>query len=247
MNIPYVMKKCSKCGCWLVASTINFYKNKKCKYELDSKCRKCISDYGKKRRDENRKVNEKLEKERQKKILEIKEKRSEEYKPKTREQKLEFSKKHKEKNDKNRKARQKQYRKYIGYAHIDKYHKSPKGQVTAFNANNRRRTKEKAQGRGITIDQWQECMSFFDWRCAHSGERLTKETRSLDHIIPLNKGGEHEIWNLVPMTRNLNSSKWTKDMVEWYKEQSFYDPNRLQKIYEWQEYAFNKYYLEEEY
>ena len=28
MNIPYVMKKCSKCGKWLVASTVNFHRFK---------------------------------------------------------------------------------------------------------------------------------------------------------------------------------------------------------------------------
>lgn len=245
MNVPYVMKKCSKCGCWLVASTINFYKNKKCKYGLDSKCRKCISNYGKKRRDENRKVNEKLEKERQKKILEIKEKRSEEYKPKTREQKLEFSKKHKEKNYKNRKARQKQYRKHIGYAHIDKYRKSPKGQIAEFNRNQKRRAKEQAQGNGITVEQWTEMMQYFGWKCAYSGETLNKKMRSVDHIIPLDKGGANEIWNLVPMNKFYNSSKHTKDMLEWYKQQNYFSEERLAKIKEWQEYAFNKWYKEE--
>ena len=37
-----------------------------------------------------------------------------------------------------------------------------------------------------------------------------------------------------------NISKHDKDMLEWYKKQDFYDPNRLAKIYEWQEYARKK-------
>ena len=41
MNIPYVMKKCSKCGRWLVASTVNFHKNKHCKYGLREICKEC--------------------------------------------------------------------------------------------------------------------------------------------------------------------------------------------------------------
>ena len=32
MNIPYVFKKCTKCGEWLVASTVNFHKKKAYKY-----------------------------------------------------------------------------------------------------------------------------------------------------------------------------------------------------------------------
>ena len=83
-------------------------------------------------------------------------------------------------------------------------------------------------------------MNFFDWKCAYSGEKLKKDTRTLDHIISLKQGGDHEIWNLVPMTRSLNSSKQEKDMLEWYKEQDCYSEARLAKIYEWQEYARRK-------
>ena len=83
-------------------------------------------------------------------------------------------------------------------------------------------------------------MSFFNWKCAYSGETLTKDTRSIDHIVPLNSGGDNMIWNCVPMTRSLNSSKHTNNMEEWYKEQECYDPKRLAKIYEWQEYAIKK-------
>ena len=83
-------------------------------------------------------------------------------------------------------------------------------------------------------------MKYFDWKCAYSGETLTKDTRSIDHIVPLNSGGDNMIWNCVPMKLNYNSSKYTKDMLEWYREQDFYDPKRLAKIYEWQEYARKK-------
>ena len=83
-------------------------------------------------------------------------------------------------------------------------------------------------------------MSFFDWKCAYSGEALTKDNRSVDHIVPLNSGGDNMIWNCVPMLRTLNSSKHNKDMLEWYKEQDCYSEIRLAKIYEWQEYARKK-------
>ena len=120
------------------------------------------------------------------------------------------------------------------------WHSTPQGQVSSFNKKCRRRIKEQNQGNGITKEQWLECMKFFNFRCAYSGQVLSKDTRSLDHIKPLNQGGEHEIWNVVPMYKSYNSSKQDKDMEEWYKEQYFYSEERLQKIYEWQEYAFNK-------
>ena len=87
-------------------------------------------------------------------------------------------------------------------------------------------------------------MKFINWRCAYSGEYIggneNKGNRTIDHIKPLNKGGEHEVWNVVPMSKSYNSSKQDKDMLEWYKEQEFYSEERLNKIYEWQKYAYEK-------
>lgn len=51
MNIPYVMKRCSKCGEWLVASSVNFHKGKKEKYGLKAECKKCRTERGKKYRE----------------------------------------------------------------------------------------------------------------------------------------------------------------------------------------------------
>ena len=111
-----------------------------------------------------------------------------------------------------------------------------------LNAIARRRIREKYQGNGITKEQWLEMMKYFDWKCAYSGEYIggNGEHRTIDHIIPLASGGEHEIWNLVPMYDSYNFSKYYKDMLTWYKEQPFFSEERLNKIYTWQEYAFNK-------
>ena len=40
-------------------------------------------------------------------------------------------------------------------------------------------------------------------------------------------------------------SKCDKDMLEWYEQQECFSEERLAKIREWQEYAFNKYNKEE--
>ena len=213
MNIPYVMKKCTKCGRWLVASTYNFHKAKKGKYGLQSKCKECINKYGKRYRETN------------------KEKVAESHKQYYEANKERIAKRDKQYYEANR-DRKAKYGK--------QYRQSPQGQVTIFNKHHRRRTKEEQQGNGITKDQWLELMSFFDWKCAYSGETLTKDTRSIDHVVPLNSNGDNMIWNCVPMKINYNSSKHAKDMLEWYKEQDFYSEARLAKIYEWQEYARKK-------
>ena len=101
--------------------------------------------------------------------------------------------------------------------------------------------KEQNQGRDITKEEYKEINAFFGWRCAYSGELLKKEERSLDHVIPLHLGGANMPYNLVPMKKNYNSSKQTQEMEEWYRKQPFFSEERLSRIYEWMEYASQKY------
>lgn len=213
MNIPYVMRKCSKCGKWLVASAVNFHKQKAGKYGLDTRCKECAKKRNKQHYQNNK---EKIAEQHKQWRLDNKDKM------------FEYTKQWQEAN----KEKVTKYHK--------QYYQSPQGQVAMFNGCQRRRIKGEQQGTGITKDQWLEMMSFFDWKCAYSGETLTKDTRSIDHIVPLNSNGDNMVWNCVPMTRSLNSSKNDKDMLKWYKEQDFYSEARLAKIYEWKEHARRK-------
>ena len=273
MNIPYVMKKCSKCGRWLVASKVNFNKCKKGKYGLQGYCRECnknqhkqyceankekIAEKNKRYRENNKdkiaeyrkkyhKANRDKENERCRRYYEANRdkecERRRRYHEANREKENERRKRYHEANrDKDLERCKKWYEdnKEKVLEQVKEYSQTPQGQVVAFNKAQRRRIKEEQQGDGITKDQWLEMMSFFNWECAYSGERLTDKTRSIDHIVPLNSGGDNMIWNCVPMKLNYNSSKHAKDMLEWYREQDFYSEARLAKIYEWQEYARKK-------
>ena len=119
-----------------------------------------------------------------------------------------------------------------------------------FNQRNKRRSKKENQGRGINKEQYKECNEWFDWKCAYSGESLknTKDTygRTLDHIIALNNEGLNEPWNIVPMRKGYNCSKRHRyDTLNWYMEQEYFDIDRLNKIVEWQVYAYEKWGGEE--
>ena len=243
MNRPYVMKKCSKCGRWLVASAINFHRGKNFKYGLRNECKECKSKYSK----QYNKANRKKITEQQKRWREDnKEKINEyhkQYRKANKERIAEYGKEWREANrekDLERKKRYYEANKEKERERKRRWSQSPQGQVLEFNRRHRRRIKEEQQGTGITKEQWLEMMNFFDWKCAYSGEVLSKDTRSIDHIVPLNSNGDNMIWNCVPMKLNYNSSKHDKDMLEWYKEQDFYSEARLAKIYKWQEYARKK-------
>ena len=256
MNIPYVFKKCTKCGEIKLATSDNFNKEKEGKYGLKSQCKICIKKYREKNKDKTKEYREKnkekikeYQKEYQKKYRENNKDKRKKYRENNKDKIKESQKKYQKEYYIDNKDKIKEYKKEYRENNKDKikesqkkYRLSEKGKRTAFNFRSKRRFKEENQGNGITKEQWLEMMDFFEWTCAYSGEYIggNSEERSIDHIIPLSKGGENEVWNCVPMLRSLNSSKRDKDMLSWYKEQSFYNKWRLNKIQKWQEYAYDK-------
>ena len=53
-----------------------------------------------------------------------------------------------------------------------------------------------------------------NYRCAISGRELTPQTASLDHILPLARGGEHGIHNLWAVHHQINTAKGTMTLDE---------------------------------
>ena len=216
MNCPYPARLCTECGKLLIVCPNNFAKKKGGKYGFASKCKKCRSEYHQKYKEHDNSRNAKYYKKNKEKIL----KRQQEYKNNNLE-------KVKEQN----RQKNKRYRE-----------RHPE---TSVNVAAKRRFKEETQGSGLTTEQFLDMMNFFEWKCAYSGTKFSshneKKDRTIDHIIPLNKNGEHEVWNMIPMYSSYNYSKRDCDFLEWYKSQDFFDEKRLNKIYEWQKYAKNKY------
>lgn len=92
-----------------------------------------------------------------------------------------------------------------------------------------------------------EMNKFFGGRCAITGVLLQEGAKdpvkeyTVEHIIALNNGGDDAIWNFLPLSRSVNSSKKDRtDLETWYKNQVIYDEKVWQKILDWQEYAWNK-------
>ena len=273
MNIPYAFKKCSKCGEWKVANNFNFRKKKKGKWGLYSQCKECESKYKKQWDENNKEYHKEYHKEYYKNNKEyIKEcnkqwrENNKEYKKQWdennkeyikqynkqwRENNKEYNKEWKENNKKHIKEYNKQWYEDNKEYHKEYYKKwNENNPEKSFNIRNKRRSKEENQGRGINELQWNECYKWFNWKCAYSGEKLQKNKstygRTLDHIVALDNGGLNEPWNIVPMRKGYNSSKQDRiDSMTWYLEQEYFDIERLNKIIEWQIYAYEKWGGEE--
>ena len=80
---------------------------------------------------------------------------------------------------------------------------------------------------GLSFEQWQENLKYFNYECCYcgSGERI-----EMDHLFPFSKGGKLTKKNTVPACKSCNSSKNDKLFEEWYKNTSFYDKEKENKI-----------------
>ena len=51
--------------------------------------------------------------------------------------------------------------------------------------------------------------------CAYCGVKLSRYTATIDHVIPLSRGGTDFKWNLVWCCKKCNQSKGSKLLSEW--------------------------------
>ena len=68
----------------------------------------------------------------------------------------------------------------------------------------RRALKANARGDGVTARQWRNMQEDYNYLCAYCNQ---KKPLAMDHIVPLSKGGKHDIENMVPACKSCNSSK----------------------------------------
>lgn len=112
------------------------------------------------------------------------------------------------------------------------WRRSETGKLSSVIAHEKRRCLLQNIEGSFTTEDVANLLIFFDNKCAYTGEPLEKSYH-LDHIIPLSKGGENYIWNIVPSNRFPNLSKGVHNMEMWYRKQPYFSEDRLQKIYSW--------------
>jgi len=67
----------------------------------------------------------------------------------------------------------------------------------------------------------------FDHCCAYCGRQGDLE---VEHVVPISRGGQHHLGNIVPACHSCNSSKLSKDAHTWFKDQPFYSETQWQRI-----------------
>jgi 5-methylcytosine-specific restriction endonuclease McrA len=81
-----------------------------------------------------------------------------------------------------------------------------------MNHHRRRARKVAAAGGGVTAAQWAGIVLVFGGVCSYC--RQAKKI-TVDHFVPLIRGGKHDVSNVVPACRSCNASKKDRDPFEW--------------------------------
>ena len=71
----------------------------------------------------------------------------------------------------------------------------------------------------------------------------SKRATTLDHLKPKSRGGSSLRSNLIPACQCCNHSKASRNWLEWFEEQTFYNETAKELIEEW---ISNKRFIEEE-
>ncbi len=71
----------------------------------------------------------------------------------------------------------------------------------------RRRARKQNAGGSYTAQQWLDLCAYYDQRCLCCG---LQEVLTVDHIVPLSRGGSNDISNIQPLCRACNSAKYDR-------------------------------------
>lgn len=81
--------------------------------------------------------------------------------------------------------------------------------------NRRRARKAEAPGDGVTSKQWEAILDFCGEKCLACG---TTDDITMDHIVPLDMGGAHDVRNIQPLCRSCNASKGATETTDYRSE-----------------------------
>lgn len=134
------------------------------------------------------------------------------------------------------------------YKDLSKYTKTRRlnGKYKKWQQDNPEKIKGYAVDRGnkkhtISKQEWKDCNTYFNDSCAYCGlpiedyfttyRGVTKNGNF--HKEHVNHLGANDLSNCVPSCKICNSSKRTKELEEWYKSETFFSQDKLDKIHKW--------------
>ena len=79
--------------------------------------------------------------------------------------------------------------------------------------NQRRRARKRNAEGYFTLSEWQTLKAQYNWTCQICKKSEPEIKLTIDHIIPLSRGGSNNIENIQPLCKSCNSKKWIKIII----------------------------------
>ena len=76
--------------------------------------------------------------------------------------------------------------------------------------NRQRRIIRLGNGGFHTLGEWQTLKAQYNWTCPSCHQQEPEIKLTVDHIIPISKGGSDNIENIQPLCRSCNAKKYNK-------------------------------------
>lgn len=88
----------------------------------------------------------------------------------------------------------------------------------------------------ISNNEWEECKKYFNYSCAYCGmtekehKKIYNQQLHKEHV---DHEGANDLSNCVPSCKSCNSSKWDKNLDEWYSKNDKFIYEKYHKIIQW--------------
>lgn len=104
--------------------------------------------------------------------------------------------------------------------HVRAYNRTPERReahrLNARYQKAKRKAAKEATVDPITREEWREIKASYLGLCVYCHKSLQRAT--MDHVVPLNRGGDHSGSNVVPSCRRCNRAKSDKPLVVFLAE-----------------------------
>ena len=95
---------------------------------------------------------------------------------------------------------------------------------------------ENHRDHDITKKEWTHCLEAFDYKCAYCGISEEEHLKLYNQVLHKDHAdcmGANDLSNAIPACRSCNSQKHDNDIEIWFKEQKFFDEEKLEFIMWW--------------